>query len=123
MDTSNEGVNVMAFDDIYPEGHQSGVSVLMHGRRIATCGDVRFEPTPGQWQPVPGQVSRKLDAQRNAIITRLRFPDEKKSLRGTNPMVYPDLELSYQVTVRGEGDAAVIEVDLDEPVPEAFAGR
>ena len=119
----NEGVNVMAFDDIYPEGHQSGVSVLMHGRRIATCGDVRFEPTPGQWQPVPGQVSRKLDAQRNAIITRLRFPDEKKSLRGTNPMVYPDLELSYQVTVRGEGDAAVIEVDLDEPVPEAFAGR
>ena len=24
----NEGVNVMAFDDIYPEGHQSGVSIL-----------------------------------------------------------------------------------------------
>ena len=35
----NEGVNIMAFDDIYPEGHQSGVSILMHGRRIATCGD------------------------------------------------------------------------------------
>ena len=44
-----EGVNVMAFDDIYPEGHQSGVSILMHGRRIATCGDVRFEATPSQW--------------------------------------------------------------------------
>ena len=23
----NEGVNVMAFDDIYPEGHQSGVGM------------------------------------------------------------------------------------------------
>ncbi|MBR5742926.1 MAG: hypothetical protein IKX85_03915, partial [Clostridia bacterium] len=47
----NEGVNVMAFDDIYPEGHQSGVSILMHGKRVATNGDIRFEPTPGQWQP------------------------------------------------------------------------
>lgn len=34
----HHGVNVMVFDDIYPEGHQAGVSVLMHGRRIATCG-------------------------------------------------------------------------------------
>ena len=24
----NRGVNVMAFDDIYPEGHQSGVSLI-----------------------------------------------------------------------------------------------
>ncbi|MDR2145543.1 MAG: hypothetical protein LBE91_03665, partial [Tannerella sp.] len=49
----NRGVDVMAFDDIYPEGHQSGVSIIMHGNRIATNGDIRFEPTPGQWQPVP----------------------------------------------------------------------
>lgn len=54
----NAGVNVMAFDDIYPEGHQSGVSILMHGRRIATNGDLRFEPTPGQWQPIPRQLGR-----------------------------------------------------------------
>ena len=25
----HHGVNVMVFDDIYPEGHQAGVSVLM----------------------------------------------------------------------------------------------
>ena len=48
----NRGVDVMAFDDIYPEGHQSGVSIIMHGNRIATNGDIRFEQTPGQWQPV-----------------------------------------------------------------------
>ena len=40
------GVNVMAFDDIYPEGHQSGVSIIMYGNRVATNGDIRFEPTP-----------------------------------------------------------------------------
>ncbi|MBO9599761.1 MAG: hypothetical protein J7559_18300, partial [Cohnella sp.] len=49
----NLGVDVMAFDDIYPEGHQSGVSIIMHGNRVATNGDIRFEQTPGQWQPVP----------------------------------------------------------------------
>ena len=42
----NHGVNVMAYDDFYPEGHQSGVSVIMHGSRVATNGDIRFEQTP-----------------------------------------------------------------------------
>ena len=51
-----EGVDVMAFDDFYPEGHQGGVSLLMNGRRIASNGDIRLEATPGQWQPVPRPV-------------------------------------------------------------------
>ena len=48
-----DGVDVMAFNDFYPEGHQGGISILMHGRRVASNGDIRFEPTPGQWQRVP----------------------------------------------------------------------
>lgn len=32
---SNQGVDVMAFDDIYPEGHQGGLCILMHGHRVA----------------------------------------------------------------------------------------
>lgn len=118
----HHGVNVMVFDDIYPEGHQAGVSVLMHGRRIATCGDLRFEPTPGQWQPVPCQVSRRMDAERNEIVTRLRFPDEERMMRGLNPMIYPDTELAYTVTVRGDGEAAEVTVDLDAPLPEELQG-
>ena len=81
----NEGVHIMAFDDIYPEGHQSGVSILMHGRRIATCGDVRFEPTPGQWQPIPGQLSREVDEEGQTIVTRLEYPNEANNLKGQNP--------------------------------------
>jgi len=57
----NKGVDVMAFDDIYPEGHQGGVSLIMHGNRVATNGDIRLEPTPGQWQPVPKQNRRDVD--------------------------------------------------------------
>ena len=110
-------VDVMAFSDFYPEGHQGGVSVLMKDRRVASNGDIRMEATPGQWQPVPKQVRRRLDADANAIVTELRYPDEDKSLRGLNPMIYPDVELDYRVTVRGEGDSIVIDVDLDQPVP------
>ena len=42
------GVDVMAFSDFYPEGHQGGVCVIMNGRRMATNGDIRLEATPGQ---------------------------------------------------------------------------
>ena len=35
----NQGVDVMAFDDICPEGHQGGVCIIMNGHRVATNGD------------------------------------------------------------------------------------
>ena len=57
---SREGVDAMAFNDFYPEGHQGGISIIMNGHRVATNGDLRFEPTPGQWQPVPNQIDRKI---------------------------------------------------------------
>lgn len=34
----NQGVDIMAFDDIYPEGHQGGVCIIMNGHRVATNG-------------------------------------------------------------------------------------
>lgn len=119
----NKGVNVMAFDDIYPEGHQSGVSIIMHGNRVATNGDIRFEQTPGQWQPVPKQVNRDLDYEANAITTSLSYPDRSRHLRGFNPMIYPDFEFNYKVTVKGEGKSVKVTVDLDSPIPERFVGK
>lgn len=120
---SNLGVDVMAFDDIYPEGHQSGVSVLMHGRRVATNGDIRFEQTPGQWQPVPKQGERIVDEAANTIRTTLSFPDRDRHLNGFNPMIYPDFEFNYTVTVTGEGGSVRVRVDLDRPVPPEFLGK
>ena len=38
---NRDGVDVMAFNDFYPEGHQGGISILMHGRRVASNGDIR----------------------------------------------------------------------------------
>lgn len=119
----NRGVDVMAYDDFYPEGHQYGVSVLMHGDRVATNGDIRFEQTPGQWQPIPKLLSRKVDAQANVIAASLRYPDTDHHLRGFNPMIYPDFTFDYTVTVTGAGSAVVVRVDLDRPIPEKYVGK
>ena len=119
----NKGVDVMAFDDIYPSGHQSGVSILMHGMRVAANGDVRFEPTPGQWQPVPRQGERTVDANAGRIVTRLRYPDVDSHLKGFNPRIYPDYAFEYSVTVQACGPSVSVTVDLDKPVPAEYAGR
>jgi len=117
------GVDVMAFSDFYAAGHQSGVSILMHGHRVATNGDLRFEQTPGQWQPLPKQMERSLNPEENAIATRLHYPDMDQHLRGFNPMIYPDCELDYTVTVKGEGASVRAVVDLDKPVPQEYVGK
>lgn len=117
------GVNIMAFDDIYPAGHQAGVSILMHGKRIATGGDVRLEQTPAQWQPVPKQKERTLDTEKNCITTVLGYPDREAHLKGFNPIIYPDLGLDYKVAVQGTEDGVQVAVELLQPVPEEFAGK
>lgn len=119
----NYGINVMAFDDIYPEGHQGGVSLIMNGKRLATNGDIRLEATPGQWQPVPKQLDRKLNLADNQIVTRLCYPDSARHLRGFNPMIYPDLQLKYTVSVKGTDKGVVITVDLDSPIPAKYKGK
>ncbi len=91
----NQGIDVMAFDDIYPEGHQGGVCIIMNGHRIATNGDIRLEATPGQWQPVPKQLKRELGD--NSITATLCYPDSSRHLTGFNPMIYPDLSFHYTV--------------------------
>ena len=118
---NHEGVDAMAFNDFYPEGHQGGISFLMNGKRIATNGDLRFEPTPGQWQPVPKQLSRKIEDGK--IVTTLCFPDSSRHETGFNPMFYPDLQLIYTVTLEPSGKGFLVTVDLDRPIPAEMVGR
>ena len=115
------GTDVMAFSDFYPEGHQGGVCVIMNGHRIATNGDIRLEATPGQWQPVPKQLSRRVEGGK--IITTLCYPDSSRHLTGFNPMVYPDWHVNYTVTVEPQGKSILVTVDLDKPVPDFLLGK
>lgn len=118
---NNKGVDVMAFDDIYPEGHQGGVSLIMHGHRIATNGDIRMEATPGQWQPVPKQKGRELGE--NSITATLCFPDSSRHMTGFNPMIYPDFHFNYTVKVEAVGKGVEVTVDLDRPIPDFLIGK
>jgi len=117
------GINVMAFQDIYPEGHQAGVSIIQNGMRVATNGDLRLDVTPGQWQPMPKQDKRVVDQKANQITTWLSYPDPARNRTGYNPIDYPDLNLSYQVRAVGAGQSIHVIVDLDQPLPAKFVGK
>jgi hypothetical protein len=119
----NGGVNIMAYEDIYPEGHQGGIGIIMHGNRVAANGDIRLEPTPGQWQPLPKQHTRVVNHKAGTISVNLSFPDSSRHLKGFNPMVYPDLQLGYEVQVMASGPSVIVKVHLDKALPQEFVGK
>src|SRR5690606_40935536 len=76
------GLNVMLAHDFYPESHQGGVGIIQNGLRVATNGDIRLEPTPGQWQPVPKVGERVVDRESQTISVRMEYPDPAKNRKG-----------------------------------------
>jgi hypothetical protein len=117
------GLNVMLAHDFYPEGHQGGVSIIQNGLRVATNGDIRLEPTPGQWQPIPKVGERQVDKEKEEIWVNMSYPDSSRHLKGFNPIVYPDLHFKYSLRIRPEGKAFKIIVDLEEALPEEWIGK
>ena len=118
------GLDVTVFSDYYPDGHQSGVTIIQHGNRVAANGDLRLEPSPGQWSPVPKGGKRTVDTISQRITQELWYPDSSKDRRGHNPVIYPDLTFCYQVHVTaGEDGDILISVDLDEPLPRDWVGK
>ena len=117
------GLNVMLAHDFYPESHQGGVGIIQNGLRVATNGDLRLEPAPGQWQPVPKVGTRMVDRDKQVISIRMEYPDESKDRKGFNPIIYPDLRFAYTLKVIQDGKAFRIVVDLDKPLPEEWLGR
>ncbi|MBC7388698.1 MAG: glycoside hydrolase family 9 protein [Opitutaceae bacterium] len=118
-----DGLNVMLAHDFYPESHQGGVGVIQNGLRVATNGDLRLEPTPGQWQPVPKVGKRVVDKNTQEISVRMEYPDPEKNKIGFNPIEYPKLDMAYNVRIIPEGKSFRIIVDLDKPLPDEWIGR
>jgi len=119
------GLNVTVFADIYPDGHQTGVTVIQHGVRVAANGDLRLEPSPGQWSAMPAGGAQTVDAVAGTVSQTLSFPDPTKNRKGFNPIEYPDLDFTYHVRVTpvGDGYAFKISVDLDHPLPKDWEGK
>lgn len=119
----NEGVDVMAFSDAYPEGKQAGITIVMNSNRVASCGDIRLETSQGQWQPLPVLRNRLVNKANNSITVTLSYPDSSKHMTGFNPTLYPDYVFRYDIRVTGEGEDIIVTVDLDTPVPQKYEGK
>lgn len=102
------GLSVLIFHNAYPEGKQGGIEIIQHGERVATNGDLRLEPTPGQWAPLPVAGKRQVDARRGEVSV---------------PLHYPDANLNGLIRVRADGTALRIAVDLAEPLSAEWTGR
>lgn len=95
----------------------------MHDERVGSNGDLRLEPAPGQWSPIPKPGERKVDQATQQITAQLSYPDPDRDRKGFNPIVYPDLKLSYTVRARPEGESIRIAVDMHQPVPAEWVGK
>lgn len=119
-----DGLDITFFSDYYPEGHQSGVTIIQHGIRVAANGDLRLEPSPGQWSPVPKGGARIVDPENQRITQTLWYPDSAKNRRGFNPVIYPDLTFFYQMEIEAGDDGSVtVTINLDEPLPDEWCDR
>jgi endoglucanase len=133
------GLNVLVYNNTFPEGHQGGIEIIQHGVRVATNGELRLSPSPGQWQPIPklgigyeargvspqgvDLKSRIVDTVNNEISLPCSYPDSSRSRQGFNPIIYPDLQIKYTVHVKGIGKSFIIRVDLEKPIPDEWVGR
>jgi endoglucanase len=106
------GLNVLVFsngsEDLFNDAKMSGVELIQHGVRTVTNGDVRLSPTPGQWDPMARLVERKVDAATGAITATLEFADPA---------------FRYRIRVEPRGQAFVVGVELDTPLPAALEGK
>lgn len=105
------GLNFFVFSNLYDatfdDSKISAVEIIHHGIRTATNGDVRMNPTPGQWDKLPKFVERMPDKEHNRIDVILE---------------YPEYNFEYKLTGEARDGGFYLSVNVDKPLPEALHG-
>ncbi len=108
----DRGFSVFLYDSTYHpvfvDQKNTAMEMILHGRRIATNGDVRLMPTPEQWDLVATLKGRQAD---------------KATSRLTADLAFPTFDLSYTLEVAAEPGGVRVSINLDKPLPEKLAGR
>ncbi len=102
------GMSAFVFHNTYPEGKQGGIELIQHGERVATCGDLRWDEVPEQWDAFPDVGERIVDSDPDCVRVSLRFED---------------VHLAYTVRVEPEGRSLIVTVDLDHPRSPSAIGE
>ena len=106
------GLNILVFDNWYDgnfsDAKMSGVEMIHHGVRTATNGDVRLNPTPEQWDPIPTLVDREVDTAMKRIRVSLSYPAYK---------------FSYIVEAQPRDGGIDLSVTVPKPIPRELEGR
>jgi hypothetical protein len=95
------GLDVIVFDDYYPGGHQSGITIVQNGVRVAANGDIRLDK-PAEKGP------KKVDRSSGTIQVQMN---------------YPDIAFTYNVQVKADGHKILVTADLGQPLPKELAGK
>lgn len=114
------GLNVMVYHDYYAVGHQSGITIIQNGERVAANGDIRLEPVD---RPFPGYGKRQVDLRDKQISVTAGYADSLREKYTDWRFPYPEINIVCHVTVKAEASAIRISVDLDEPLPAEWAGK
>lgn len=94
------------FHPVFRDEKNGGIQMVLHDVRVATDGEVRLNPTPEQWDPVPAVTGRSHTPAGVTVSSR-----------------YAEAGFSYHIHVSPEGEGFRITVDLDQPLKPELAGK
>ncbi len=107
------GTNVLVYSNIYNGGFcdekLAGIEIIQRGERISTGGGVRLMNTPEQWDIYGEMTDRTVNREENYIEVTLDYKQ------------FFDFVSKVRVTPKDKG--CLIQVFLDEPVPENLVGK
>lgn len=105
------GLNYFVFsnkyDAMFDDSKISAVEIIHHGLRTATNGDVRLNPTPGQWDKLPTFISRTVDKAARRIDVNLE---------------YPQYAFAYTLTGEARDGGFYLSVSADRALPDSLVG-
>ena len=82
------------FHPVFFDEKNAAIQIVLHGERIATDGEVRLNPTPEQWDPVPLFVSRSHGALPDQVVVHSGYADRGSPIRPRSRPSREDFESS-----------------------------
>ena len=95
------GLDVIVFDDYYPSGHQSGITIIQNGVRTVANGDLHLEG-------IAEKGPKKVDRSAGTIQVQMNYPEQA---------------FTYSVQVKADGHKIILTVDLGQPLPRELTGK